>query len=363
MYVRDTMIKILDISFQPQKFFSIANLFYRTVYFLAHLRPARSLKSILQFSYIERKHIQQSSVPGTPIEWNNHPGCPSPVDLQHGSTITKSWLDMEKLSDSHDNGRVGPMLVQLLTDCANLIVHGTVPEDVLSPPSLVLTAWCLLWRVRPQWPTNWIWMGAATGNWKRVPKFPKHSTFAGDACRFCRPPGKPHETKPSVNLKDQTDVRFFFFLFFFSFSFSFFSFPSFLRWGKNVGTELLRIGKRPNGHRFALSSRTSRDLSFRTVCVWNFVFLSLLSLHRLQISFSFFIDLSSFWTLVYVWKYRSLDLKISSCLFEIWFDIIRWKKKWYFRKEIYLSWMKAGRKSGKSENVAEENKKEKQNTW
>lgn len=245
MYVRDTMIKILDISFQPQKFFSIANLFYRTVYFLAHLRPARSLKSILQFSYIERKHIQQSSVPGTPIEWNNHPGCPSPVDLQHGSTITKSWLDMEKLSDSHDNGRVGPMLVQLLTDCANLIVHGTVPEDVLSPPSLVLTAWCLLWRVRPQWPTNWIWMGAATGNWKRVPKFPKHSTFAGDACRFCRPPGKPHETKPSVNLKDQTDVRFFFFLFFFSFSFSFFSFPSFLRWGKNVGTELLRIGKRP----------------------------------------------------------------------------------------------------------------------
>lgn len=35
------------------------------------------------------------------------------------------------------------------------------------------------------------------------------------------------------------------------------------------------------------------------------------------------------------------------------------KKKWYFRKEIYLSWMKASRKSGESENVAEENKKEK----
>lgn len=32
------------------------------------------------------------------------------------------------------------------------------------------------------------------------------------------------------------------------------------------------------------------------------------------------------------------------------------EKKWYFRKEIYLSWTKAGRKSGESENVVEDKK-------
>lgn len=76
--------------------------------FRAHLRKNSQLSNL--FSNLATLSIQRSiqagSVPSTPIEWNNHPGCPSPVDLQHGLTITKSWLDMEELSGGRDNGRV-----------------------------------------------------------------------------------------------------------------------------------------------------------------------------------------------------------------------------------------------------------------
>ena len=178
-----------------------------------------------------------------------------------------------------DASDVGPTFDRLCE--SNCPRHGTGRR--LFASSLVLTAWCLLWRVRPQWPTNWIWMETATGNWKRVPKFPKHSTFAGDACRFCRPPGKPHETKPSVNLKDQTDVDDFSFFFFF------FSFPPFLRWGKMLEQNCcgLENGQTGTGLRYRVGRVGIFPFEW---CVWNFVFLFLLSLHRLRIFF--FADLS-----------------------------------------------------------------------
>lgn len=130
---------------------------------------------------------------------------------------------------------------------------------------LVLTAWCLLWRVRSQWPHQLDLNGGRNGNWKRVPKFPKHSTFAGDGCRFCRPPGKPHETKPPVNLKDQTDVRFFFFHFF----------PFLLFFvGEKCWNRIVADWKTAKRAQVCVIESDGRISPFQR-CVWNFVFLSL----------------------------------------------------------------------------------------
>ena len=48
----------------------------------------------------------------------------------------------------------------------------------------------------------------------------------------------------------------------------YFSFPSFLRWGKNVGTELLRIGKRPTRAQVCvIESDESRSFLSNGVCL------------------------------------------------------------------------------------------------
>lgn len=78
------------------------------------------------------RYIQRSSFPITPTERNNRPSCPTPV-LQRSWTILESPLDKEKAkTGGSPRQQECPMLVQLLDDCVNLIVHGTVPEDVFS---------------------------------------------------------------------------------------------------------------------------------------------------------------------------------------------------------------------------------------
>lgn len=111
-------------------------------------------------------------------------------------------------------------------------------------PDFMLTAWCLLWRMHSQWTINDDQNGGRSGNWKRVPRFLKHFTFARDACRFYWPPSRSRETKPSVNLKVQTDVDIFF------------SLPRWKRWNGIVAD-----WPEAKRRRFALWSQTEFVLS------------------------------------------------------------------------------------------------------
>lgn len=100
--------------------------------FYGHLRPAKSLTSSLfsnlatlskyttvvvsWYSYRMKQSSRLSVTRGSSTRFNNNE-----ILVGQGETVgePRQWAR--------------PMLVQLLTDCANLIVHATVPEDAFSP--------------------------------------------------------------------------------------------------------------------------------------------------------------------------------------------------------------------------------------
>ena len=180
----------------------------------------------------------------TPMERNNRPSYRTTA-IQQSRTMPESRLDKEKAKAKRwiatttiGVSGVGPTFGRLRESNCPRCAEGRRRASFRL--DFVLTAWCLFWQARSQWPTNdgSDLNGGRNGDWKRVPTLSQTLHVRGRCLSILlatqQAPTRDVEIPCEFKGPDVDRRTSFFFLLLFSLV-------------GNVGTGLLRIGCGPNG--------------------------------------------------------------------------------------------------------------------